>query len=424
MESTKYRGQRKKQLIQLHDSFSLSNTTPDVFDRKYTRIKGFIKNEAYGTYKAPRLILSRSDLFKILVGPTIKRIENIVYHLKSPKGRLYFIKTIPSNERANYIRRTFDLGAGFTDRPKEKLRRYLVTDFKAFESGFSKEFMENCEFLLYEHMVKFLPHCDEFLRYLRVILGRNFIRLRFSTFRITARRMSGEMNTSLGNGFSNLMLILYACFSHGITDVEVCVEGDDSLCSYVGPIIDGQFWSSFGFSIKLIYHHYPSYASFCGQVFNFETLTIIPDPIKILLNLTWMNMKYCNRKPIVHAGLLRARALSILYQYSGCPIVQELAVYALRVSEHAPIYEDDTLDSFHKQVFHEARCSILPVRIISPVDRALMFQLYGISPTEQIEVEKYLKSLTRLQPLSIPILKKYCNADQVHYYYNYVVDLD
>jgi hypothetical protein len=54
------------------------------------RCSSFVKDEHYEGWKYPRLINSRSDQFKVFIGPTIKAMEHLVYsHLPE------FIKHVP-----------------------------------------------------------------------------------------------------------------------------------------------------------------------------------------------------------------------------------------------------------------------------------------------------------------------------------------
>ncbi len=78
--------------------------------------------------------------------------------------------------------------------------------------------------------------------------------------------MSGEMNTSLGNGFSNLMFMLYACEIQGI-ECDGIVEGDDgafALSLKPGQKFDESIFAEMGLTIKLEKHTDLMSMSFCG----------------------------------------------------------------------------------------------------------------------------------------------------------------
>ena len=49
-----------------------------------------------------------------------------------------------------------------------------------------------------------------------VIQGENRVFSKWFSGSVFARRMSGEMNTSLGNGFANLMMMTEVCLRIGM----------------------------------------------------------------------------------------------------------------------------------------------------------------------------------------------------------------
>lgn len=93
LEQTNYPDWRKKQLKAIHEKI----TNP--YDEKLFKVKSFIKDETYPSYKHARGINSRTDEFKTLVGPVIKLIEKEVFKLH------WFIKKIPVRERPSYIKK-------------------------------------------------------------------------------------------------------------------------------------------------------------------------------------------------------------------------------------------------------------------------------------------------------------------------------
>jgi len=245
-------------------------------------VKSFIKAETYPTYKHARVINSRSDVFKCAVGPIFRLIEEVVF--KHPS----FIKKIPINDRPSYIRNLLYRNGA----------KYFWGDFTSFEAHFTREIMETFELPLYEHMVQFLPGGADFIKlYKDAIMGTNKCNFRNFQVTIDARRMSGEMNTSLGNGFTNLMLLLFL-FKECGEDVTPIVEGDDSNTSFMTSCPTTEDFESLGFTIKCGVSDNFEEMSFCGMIFDPEDLVNITDPIDVLSSFGWARNEYvrCSRK--------------------------------------------------------------------------------------------------------------------------------
>jgi hypothetical protein len=219
---------------------------------KDSRVKSFVKDETYPEYKHARAINSRSDAFKCAVGPIFRLIEEEVF--KHPA----FIKKIPVSERPAYmLDRLFRVGA-----------KYMGADYTAFESHFVREILESCEWVLYDYMTSGLPEHSEFMKRVQDIIGgKNICLFRFFSVSTEARRMSGEMNTSLGNGFTNLMLLLFL-FSELGEEVSPVVEGDDSCTSYMNRAPTTKDFADLGFTIKIQTYDNFEEMSFCGIIFD------------------------------------------------------------------------------------------------------------------------------------------------------------
>lgn len=383
-------------------------------DLRIYHIKGFIKNESYPEFKPPRCILARSDEYKIIVAPIIKMIEKIVFNSINSNGYCHFIKKIPVPERPKYILDNIGYNEGFVDDQYAFKRRYLIADYSSYESGFKREFMEKCEFIMYEFLVSQVDSKD-FLEYLGALKNNNLVYMSCAKMKLVGRRMSGEMNTSLGNGFSNLMKLLHSFEKFNCQDVRVLVEGDDSLCSYIGPMLPQHEFESYGFIVKMKYLTLPNLASFCGQIFDIESLTVIGDPIKIILNFSWCNMAYSQSSDEVCYGLLRARAMSIFYQFVGCPILQAFSLSMLQYVSKYDIVIDKTMDSYKKQILVAAMEKMPSVRQVEMTSRITMFDVFGITVSDQIRIEKYFEKEYPFGPIPCVVLGEYVNSI---YFYN------
>lgn len=375
-------------------------------------VKSFIKDETYPEFKHARGINSRADMFKIKVGPIFRLIEEQVFKLP------YFIKKIPVADRPKYI----------VDHLCFEGAKYFEGDFKAFESHFTREIMESCEFLLFEYMTQNLPEGREWMNLVRnVIGGRNHCCYKYFTVDVDATRMSGEMDTSLANGFANLMLLLFLFSEKGIVP-RVVVEGDDSLTSFVGVPPDESDFTRLGFSIKCNVRENINEASFCGIIFHPSDLINITDPLDVLVNFGWAGRSYVNARRGRLLALLRCKSLSYAHQYPGAPIIQALAHYGLRATSGIDvrhfIENDRSLSLWEREQLRSVVNAPHPVETKVPIDtRLLMEKLYGLSVQTQLHIEQYLENLTSIQPLAGPICNLVFHPDCYRFADSYVMDL-
>jgi hypothetical protein len=406
LANTNYPEWRKEELRRVHDK------VVNINDPKYFKVKSFMKDECYPDYKHARGINARSDAFKCFMGPFFKLIEDQLY--ANPN----FIKHVPVRDRAEYIyNRLYAVGGV-----------YLATDFSSFESSFEKEFMEACEFELYEYMTQHLQHEETFRLFLkRVLAGVNKCQYKWFLVLLLATRMSGEMCTSLGNGFSNLMLMSFVCAEAGSAEIISVTEGDDGLSRVDGPPPTEKDFSDLGFTIKLEVHEKISTASFCGIVFDEDDKNNITDPRKVLASFGWTSARYAKSRTSKLGKLLRCKALSLAYQYPGCPIIQCLATYGLRVTRKftlGNVLEDRSLPWWNRQLlaevlaYHDER-GIDP-RPVGSNSRLLVEKLYNITVEAQYAIENYLNGLNEICPLQIPFIHDLVPFAWTDYWQKYV----
>ncbi|APG76278.1 hypothetical protein 2 [Changjiang tombus-like virus 22] len=369
---------RKAELREAFDSWV-------VPESKHFDVKMFMKKESYTDWKHGRAINSRTDAFKTMVGPFFSAIEHEVF--KRPE----FIKKVPVTDRASYVYHRLYRTNG----------HYYSSDFTSFEALFTRRLMEIVEFSLYRHMTKHLPSGGWFMGLIsRVLLGKNKIKNRHMSLEVEATRMSGEMCTSLGNGFSNLMFNLFVASKSGV-DIDGVVEGDDGLFVTSGQIDDSLF-EKLGLIIKIERHEDPSTASFCGQIFDPQNFVVITDPRKVLASAGWIDGKYLGAKRGKQLGLLRAKAWSFGYQYPECPIVSAMARALLRLTrsmDHRVVFKTDLgwwLRKEYQAAFDHGRPELnRPVR---DETRSLMHKVFGVSPDTQREIEAWFDNLQEIRP--------------------------
>jgi len=345
--------------------------------RQCSHIDAFGKSEFYQEWKHMRLINSRCDAFKAFAGRYIKPIEEAVFRHPA------FIKHTPVPDRPKRILEMKKSGA-----------RYYASDYTAFESHFTPEFMNSCENVLFRHCLSNYPKACSLI--CQANSGNNRIHSRLGVAAtITGRRMTGDLWTSLGNGFTNLMLTLFIISEKG-GSYEGVVEGDDGLFS-TDVEITSLDYERMGFTIKLEEVADPCSASFCGMVFS-ESGEIIREPRKFMQGFGWTSSFLYAGTPLMNE-LLRAKALSTAYETPQCPIVGAFARYALEVTKgSSPRFIND---GFH--VPPDVK-KIKPYKPSSDT-RQLFEILYSIPVSVQLEAERLISlgkflELSRLIPPS------------------------
>lgn len=376
LESTTYNTARKDQLRSAYHD--LRGGRPSR--KQASHIDTFVKSEFYTEWKHARMINSRHDSFKAWSGPMFKAIEDVVYQIPE------FIKHVPVPDRPSKIERMVQAG-----------RRYYATDFTAFESHFTPEVMDACELVLYRHCLGWSADAN-FL--CSVISGQNRMRTRTGvSATVEGRRMSGDMCTSLGNGFTNLMLAKFMAHLHN-GSIEGFVEGDDGIFATNFDLRADEY-AKLGFTIKIEEHSDPRTASFCGMVFA-EGGQIIKDPRKVMMGFGWTS-SYLHAGEKIMMELLRAKALSASYEVPHCPIVGALARRALSVTRG---YNARFTDPRH----------VVPLNYnvpdFQPTDdtRLLFARLYGVSVAAQLAAESAIArgDLGALQGLVPPTSDQAC----------------
>lgn len=412
LASTNYPEWRKKQLLKTHEENKCKQHFQ--FDscadcKRIARCKCFVKDESYPSYKHARGIYSRSDQFKCMIGPWMKAIESEIYKDKM------FIKHVPVNMRPHVIYEAlYEPGA-----------KYISTDYTSFESLFTRQLMEALEMQLYRYMTQYLPNKSEFDALLGVLVGTNVCRFKDFDLYVEASRMSGEMCTSLGNGYANMIIIKFITHKQQIK-MAGFVEGDDGL-SRVSEYPDESMFERLGLNVKLERHTDLHRASFCGIIFDLEDKINITNPIDAMLEFGWAYSRYARSSDRMHDTLLYCKALSMLYQYPGCPVLQSLALMIIRLVPHPSIYKiikiANRMNSWDRDQLFQAinnrhRLVAKPVGLRT---RCLMESEFHVSIDEQIRLEKHFDGATRIAPIPYELAPVRMQDDAVHYDLRYTM---
>lgn len=361
-------------------------------------VKCFVKDESYMGYKHPRGIYARVDDCKIFFGPWFKVIEKVVYSLEE------FIKHVPVSERPKYL----------DDRTWQELMA-VGSDFTAYESHFHA-FVIELECIIYRWILQNIPGGIDFvMAFFCVATSINKCVFRRFIVWILASRMSGEMNTSLGNGLVNLLLYEFNN-EEKKNKYWCCVEGDDLIGQCSPHPLAAEDYFRLGFNIKFNMFNSVSEASFCGLIYDTEDLVGISDPTKVLLSVGWTSGRYATSSMKTRAELLRAKGYSILAQYPGAPILQSLGLMILRVTDGHHWKLPTTMTNYDRKHFTTVHhTKPVPFRT-----RLLMERVFGYSVAEQEQLEVYLDSLKTIQPLDHPVIDGHTSQEQRDYCQRFV----
>ncbi len=379
LENAPYTLARKKELLDKFERWV------DRESKKYRRCKSFMKHEQYPEYKHARPINSRTDEFKCHVGPIFRLIEKEVF------SNPWFIKKVPIKDRPQFIKNVLYAVGGI----------YEETDFSSFEASFTNVVMTVCEFQLYSYMVEDLPDGQWFMEEMYgTLAGENTCEFKNFIAKVIATRMSGEMNTSLGNGFSNFCMMHFMAHVKGSKVVGV-VEGDDGLCRFIGPAPTADMYAKLGFNIKLQTHKNLESASFCGLIFHPDDCVNVADPVEFLASFGWVHGKYAGSKLTKLKTLLRCKALSAAHQYPGCPIISVLADKALELTAgfdvRYMIEQSDVFNMWEREQLLLALKDMKKLakrRIAIPYStRLLMAEKFGVPVEIQIRIEEGIRDL-------------------------------
>jgi hypothetical protein len=238
--------------------------------------------------------------------------------------------------------------------------------------------------------------------------------------------MSGEMCTSLGNSFANLMIFLFVCSKAGIDEEEVdgFVEGDDGLFRFhADQKIDDKIFTRLGLTIKIEKHAELHTAAFCGLIFDPSSLIIVTDPRKVLAEFGWADPFYVRCNDVRLKELLKAKSMSFAHQYPGCPIVQSLAQFGMRMTRHIDIKrfieKNATMSHWHRERLMEAMEGDLTTVPVPDEARNIVESKFGITVSEQLEIEAMLDAKTDLTPIDLG-LPMYFPQEWNDYWANYV----
>lgn len=374
LNNSNYNGKRRE---------SLRRKAAEYFEHKISKhrmlkLESFIKSEFYDQLKECRIINSRSDWFKAVVGPYIHLVEEFVYDH-------HFIKHKRPHEVAAIMH---DIAMGFDN--------FYETDFSSFEGSFSPQIMKCVELRLFKHVLANYP---EAVSIIESAYSRNFLWFKGDKSHkigcsFDGSRMSGEMWTSLANGFTNKMLIGFMLQENN-TYGNYLVEGDDG---YIASkrILDFSCINKLGFSLTIQHEDDPTSVKFCSL--SVCDGVIVPDIRRVLSHYGKIN-----DASIAHAftqtskrskkriyELMKSKAQSLLATSAGVPVLQEVALQQLRC--YSNVHINPKYFDWWEKNFFDLTSKIDPVPI-SQTMRDFVSRNFNISVEDQLILEAQIRAV-------------------------------
>lgn len=226
------------------------------------------------------------------------------------------------------------------------------------------------------------------------------------TYSVLGTRCSGDAHTSLGNGILNHFLT-FLMTAH-LERMVSYHEGDDGVIA-TNDDIEHMFeiLPDLGFLIKVDKYKHINDVSFCGMFLldDKSELKMYSDPWRCLskIHTACADGKSHN--------LIVAKAMSVLNLNPATPIITAFCMHVLRVVE-SPLLRPNRRQRFLNTI-HRVNRGALKVHVdldVTPSDitgdvRASFAHRTGISPSEQLRCEDYLKNLTYI-PESYQYMKR------------------
>jgi len=375
--------------------------------------KMHIKPEWYPTFKAPRFINAPSDLVKCVLGPSVKRMDEFLFHHQI-SGYCPFIKHVPVRDRGRFLIDLFG--------PVNQRKFMISTDHSFFEAHVTVPIARACEYALYRALNGPGDRADFFYNQ---VSGVRRCASDLLSLKIRGARMSGDMWTSSGNGFTNYCVMMCGLALFGCTDIIAIIEGDDGVFAFNGPgIPDEHFWEEFGMNVRCVVVSDICHAGFCSLYICPTTKHNIVHPGKMIAKIGWSFSRDCLRGDAYRLGLLKAKAFSMYFEAPNNPITSVLAYRLLcLLSSYEVVWRFD--DPYKAEMVLEgATWDMIAQPQIIGDDRCFMEECFGISVGLQIELEEYFNSIHELAPLTHPsIASLYSPAEREQYAFNWTTNV-
>lgn len=371
LDNSNYNGARRQKLREANAEYH-----EGIPAHRVLRCTSFIKREFYETPKEPRIINSRSDWFKAAVGPYIHALEGLVYDDN-------FIKHCTPEQ---VVQRMHEVADGFD--------LFYETDYSSFEGSFTRDYQTHVELAMFRHCLHNYP---EVCKLIQAAYSRNhlvFKRKHGCSF--DGSRMSGDMWTSLANGFSNKMMVLFMA-DQAKANVKFLVEGDDGFIAS-NKELDLTIADRLGFKLKSEIYRSAKQVAFCslrtcGNVLVPNIPATLSKYGKLIDPQITHGMRIGSKRVQRRVrDIAKSKALSLLATSSGIPILQPLAIQQLSLLQDAHV-RPEHFDWWERHFFNMKEAKAKP---IDPRTRRYVERVFKISVEKQLEIEDAIRNCPHL----------------------------
>lgn len=352
----------------------------------------FVKNERLAVRKPARKIANVDANNLVNYGPLVLAAQSQLFGKTDEDGYHIFPKYIKHSERPEFI-----------------LDKFEGTWGDMFEGDYSSwEQLQDITFQFVELVIMVVvagpmwkPSYDILNEKVK---NRQWDMLYFMA-ELEPIRLSGSPMTSFMNGYNNM--VIHEFLMQEVvkaTEWKYVLEGDDIVMAYNGDrrlTVDD--YSALGLKMKMLYVDSINEASFCGLFFDDVDRVVIKDPWPVIIKSCWLSKQYVLASDETLLELQRAKAISLLYELGGCPVITAFACRVMELTNH--ISHDRLMkridamqiDQYHKDELLEALLEMKDKPYLEenfPVggrSRALMSEKFGVPVSQQIAAEKALR---------------------------------
>lgn len=417
MDTTTYSYKQKEKMRKLINSIDAWSEINRDKECRLHEIRAFVKEEFYGEYKPDRNILPRNDIAKCIMGPVFKTIDKAIN-----------LGSICKSDNPSELRKKFQkiYNNGQFD-------KYAVTDYTAWEASQTPELMKAVEWPLYKAILG--NEWEDFKDIGNILLGKNKIVFRSYVAFIKGTRMSGEMNTSLGNTWMNYVIMRFVSSKQKINTKSLHVGDDGLICLKQKDHLDLSLFDRLGLELKIDYKQELWQSDLCKIHYSPNGNTF-RDPAEILVKFGWFAKKFKNSRVKILNELLVSKAICYLFLLRNCPVITSICLnivktYGITYNRFKLRFGSDAYFNYLRTQHDAAEifsCLKNYEMKIDNEDRYLYCSLFNVSIKEQIRLETcdVTKPIHVSYGLQIPQIwfdnfKDYSFIDNIKQNNNYLV---
>lgn len=368
----------------LYHSAALSLRSDPQISPRDLRVKSFVKNERVANLdKPPRMIQAYNPRYTLELQ---KRLIPIDKWFKSMGySRQMTTKAMDLAKQAQFLH---NIWTSF-DQPVALLMDHSRFDSRQHTAWLQAEIDYYCEFYPGDH------HFRDLLTAQLTIQATTPHGL---NYRCDGTRASGVPNTSLGNGLTNYAILSHFLRACHVERYRIVVNGDDSVVVIEQADehrINHSMLDDYGFATTISHVYEFTDIDYCQTkpVCTIDGWVMIRDPLRVISRAT-----VCIDPSVDTVEHFRTWLASVgdceSSLNAGVPVLQSFAHW-LRSLSHKRVVIDGY--DYKTRVGGHAE--------ITPIARHTFWLAFGITPTRQVELERYFSSM--------PALSATCDHTQV-----------